>query len=458
MKKFLKKGNVGLLLVLLLSGGLESKSLKVSPALNQELEKARVEISKKPILQPEGAGVKLPIVDIDKYVQTEAHLQVDAVKTQIAKIDMYLSGGVKDQRTSNELVTPYMNIIASVIDREVALKNSHYALYNGTNNEWRVPQDLYKQLYAYNNPLQSVKDFVFVRFSDLPSIKAEDFLRDNVAEWAGVNDNMQEVRDVLISANLALFGGVGTQGECTWNYFLTAKSHRWPTALHYYQVLKAFGMSYDIELLAKETQLLSEMLVNATPEQTLLQIFIPQNKIDDMAYISWILGVPYHQKSVDLVEKRLEGKERTGSTMGPAVKAVMKKIRKDPAYKELHEELKAAVENGDFGVRAFMDEYRNKPWSIKNINEIQARLLTTKDIQNPGSGIKMFSYFTTPRDIQENYLKKLDILVKKIIDQENHKTPAQKAIDMAKNEETFKRLAAAEKAERDAAKKAEKKK
>src|SRR5258708_40133023 len=102
-----------------------------------------------------------------------------------------------------------MNIVSAVINKEVELKNSHYVLYNGTGTEWRVPQDIYKQLYAHQNPAKSVKNFVFVRFSDLPSIKAKDFLRENVAEWAGVNDNIQDVRDVLISCNLALFGGVG---------------------------------------------------------------------------------------------------------------------------------------------------------------------------------------------------------------------------------------------------------
>lgn len=446
IKNLLKQGWISLFVALLsFFGGAEGKQL--SPGLSKVLEQAQAEMTSKPVFRPAGAGAQAA-GDVDEYVQSEAHLQVDEVKKELEKISLYYKGGVKDPRSPNELVTPYMNIIAAAINKEVALKNSHYAVYNGQDNVWRVGQDLYKQLYAYKNPLQSVKDFIFVRFSDLPSIKAQDFLQENVAKWAGVNDNIQEVRDVLIACNLSLFGSVGTQGECTWNYFLTAKSHRTPTALHYHQILKAFDMSYDIELLAKEAQVLSDMLVNATPEQTLLQMFIPQNKIDDMVYISWILGVPYHQKSVALMEKLMKGKERTGSVTGPIVRAVMKKMKKDPAYKELYEELKAAVENGDFGVRAFMDEYRNKPWSIKNVNEIQGRLLTTKDIQDPSSGIKVFSYFTTPRDIQEDYLKKLDALVKKIVEQENRKTPEQKAADMAKNEKVYIRLHKEELAEK----------
>ena len=310
IKNLLRQSWISLSVVLLsFVGGAEGKQL--SAGLSKVLEQAQAEMTIKPASRPAGAGAQAAGA-VDEYVQSEAHLQVDEVQKELAKISLYFSGKVKDPRSPNELVTPYMNIVAAVIDKEVALKNSHYAVYNGTNNEWRVGQDLYKQLYAYKNPLQSVKDFIFVRFSDLPSIKAQDFLQENVAKWAGVNDNIQEVRDVLIACNLSLFGSVGTQGECTWNYFLTAKSHRVPTALHYHQILKAFDMSYDIELLAKEAQVLSDMLVNATPEQTLLQMFIPQNKIDDMVYISWILGVPYHQKSVALMEKLMKGKERTG--------------------------------------------------------------------------------------------------------------------------------------------------
>ena len=461
IKSFFKKGLVGLFIALLpFFVGVEGK--QISSALKQIIEETKAEVPVRPTYQPTGTTAQ-STVDSDEYVQTEGHLQVDAVKKAMGDISLFYKGGVKDPRTPNQLVTPYMNLITSVINKEVEFKDSHYALYNGTGTEWRVPQDLYKQLYAYRNPSKPVKDFVFVRFSDLPSMKVQEFLAKNVEEWAGVNDNVQEVSDVLIACNLALFGGVGTQGECTWNYFLTAKSHRWPTATSYYQVLTSFGMSYDIELLAKETQALSKLLAKASPEQTLLQFLIPQDKIDDTAYLSWILGVPYNPDSkaaglVDLMEKRLEGKVRIGSVTGPVVKKVMKKLRKDPAYASLHQELKEAVANGDFGISGFMAAYRNKPWDIKNVNDIQARLLISKDImQNSASGVKIFSYFTTPQEIQEDYLNTLDGLVKKIIEEEKNKTAEQKAIDIAKNEETYIRLKAEEEAARAEAKAAEKK-
>jgi hypothetical protein len=85
----------------------------------------------------------------------------------------------------------------------------------------------------------------------------------------------------------------------------------------------------------------------------------------------------------------------------------------NPLYKELID----AVENGDFGVDAFLKVYRNNPSELKNVNDTQARLVITNDVLlNPGSGVKFFSYFTTPREEQDSYIKKLNALVKKIIE------------------------------------------
>ena len=457
---FLKRGYVGLCIALLsFISGIESKQL--SSGLTNLIEQTKSEVPVAPVSQVTGATVQAAAGG-DEYVQSEAHLQVNAVKEALAKISLHRKnedGTVfEDSRTSNELVTPYMNIVAAAINKEVELKDSHYVFYNGCGNEWRVSQDIYKQLYAYRNPLKSVKDFIFVRFTDSPSINAQDFLQENVTKWAGVNDNIQAVRDVLVSTNLALFGGVGTEGECTWNYFLTSKSHRYPTATQYYAILKSNDMSYDLELFTKEATVLVKDLLDASPEQMLIQYCIPQDKVDQTAYLSWILGVPYERKSVALMEKWMEGKERFGGITGPIVKKVMQKIKaaKTPEDQAMYEELVAAVDRGDFGVRAFMQRYRNNPWTVKDINEIQARVLITNDIVlNPASGVKFFSYFTTPHDIQKKYLNNLGVLVKKMIDAEEGKTAEQKAADIAKNEETFARLDAAEKAER-AKEKAEK--
>lgn len=380
----------------------------------------------------------------DEYVQSEAHLQLDDVKEKMSKFIMRVPEDPnKPERplTPNQIVTPLLNIVSGVINKEVELKNSHYAFYNASNNEWRVPQDLYKKLYIhYKNVGSALDDFAFVRFGNAKSIKAQDFLNENIAEWGGINDNVGEVRDVVMSVNIALFGNVGFPGECTWNYFIEAKSHRWPFPQNYFEILKAFDVTYDIELLAKETQSLSDMLIKASPEQTLFQFMIPKNKVDDVAYVSWILGFPAHPKSMALMEKIMEGKPRVGSFTGPAVKKVMKSFRKDknnPTYKELAQ----LASNGEFGISGFMEGMCSDPFAIPNLNETQGRILVTNEVfKNHNSGVKVFTYFTTPKNIQDDYMRKLDALVQKIISQEASKSPAQKAADRTKNEATFARL------------------
>lgn len=448
------------LFAVLLSVFVVIESKQISEGLTQALEQAKVATSSAPFV----GGVVKPAMESDEYVQSEAHMQLPEVKEKMKNFIMRVPGDLnkpEHPKTPNEMVTPYMNVVAAAINKEVELKNSHYVFYQATNNEWRVPQDLYKRLYAYKNPSQSVKDFVFVRFSDLPSLKAQDYLQESLEKFAGVNDNVQAVRDILLSVNLALFGNVGFPGECTWNYFLEAKSHRWPLAQNYKQVIDAFDITYDIEQLAKETQILSEMLVNASEEQTLLQFCVPQNKADDLAYVAWIIGFPAHPKSMALMEEKIAGKARVGSNTGPAVKAVMKQFKREEGKNTeggiIYKELLDAAANGEFGISGFMEAFCNDPFSIPNANEIQARLLATKEgLGNPASGIKIFSYFTTPRDIQEAYFKKLDALTEKIIDQENSKTPEQKVADKAKNEAVFAKLEEQRQKEEEARKVAEK--
>lgn len=381
---------------------------------------------------------------IDEFTQSEAHMQLSQVKANMENFPLEPAGVQQEtQKIPNELVTPYLNIVAAVLDKEEEFKGTHAAFYHATKQEWRVAQDLYKQLYAYRRPLQPVKDFIFLRFTDLPSLNAQQYLKEHIGQYAGVNDNAKTERDRMIAVNFALFGNVGFPGECTWNYFLRAKSHRIPLATHYHEILKAFHFTYDIETLTKEANALLENLLK-TEEQVLLQIFVPYEKVDDIAWLSTILGFPAHKKSLAIIEQQIEaavlgGAIRAGSLTGPVVKKLMKKYQKEgpdsPQYKDLIE----AVNNGDFGVIPYLKSLCTDPLSLKDPdpNQLQARLLVEKDVLlNPKSGVKFFQYVTTPRKVQEEYVKQLNLLVQKIIKEEKNKSDKQKASDKAKNIKT----------------------
>lgn len=435
IKKFIKGSYLLSLTLLAFSNNITARS--ISGALSSEL-------SKPPVVKPAApstVGGQAPSAAVsDEYVQSEAHMQLDEVREKMAHFNMGAPGAAQPL-TPNQMVTPYLNLIANVLNKEVEFKNTHYVFYNASNSEWRVPQDLYKKLYVhYKKPGSQLDDFAFMRFGGAKSIKAEDFLNENIAKWGGVNDNIAAVKDVVMSVNLALFGNVGFTGECTWNYFLRTKSHRWPSAINYYEILKAFDVTYDIEALAKETEALSDMLIKASEEQALFQFFVPQKIVDDVAYLSWVLGFPAHPKSMALMEELMEGKPRIGEFTGPAVKNVMRRFKKDKEN-EIYKELAEHAAEGRFGISGFMSTFRNDPFAMKNVNETQGRLLVTNDaFKNPASGVKVFTHFTTPKNIQDDYMRKLDALIQKIISQENAKTPQQKTADRTKNEETFKRL------------------
>jgi hypothetical protein len=411
---------------------------------------------------------------VDEYTQSEAHLQIGEVKAKMEKFIMRVpedDKAPKYPRTPNEMVTPYLNIVNAALNKEVELKNTHYAFYNASNNEWRVPQDLYKKLYVhYKKPGSQLDDFAFVRFSNGKSIKAQDFLKENIAEWGGVNDNEPAIRDIVMSVNLYLFGNVGFPGECSWNYFLETKSHRIPAPQNYQEILNAFDVTYDIEALAKEAGALSEMLINSADNssqkgvQTLFQFFVPQDKVDDVAYIAWVLGFPAHAKSIEQMEAVLAipdpktGKipPRVGVFTGKAVKDVMKQFkgkRATPETDAVYKELVEATADGKFGVSGFMESLRNNPFGMPNVNETQGRLLVTDPIfQNPASGVKVFTYFTTPEGIQRDYMNKLNALAQKVIAAESSKTKEQKDADRKKNEATVVRIKAEEKAKAEAEK------
>lgn len=469
IKRLLKGGFLLLPIILLgLSVDVAAKSRAVSAGLQSKLSQAPVSSS--------------PAALATEYTQSEAHLQIPDVKEKMASFIMRVpQDPAKPEypRTPNEMVVPYLNIVNAAINKEKELQNTHYAFYNASNNEWRVPQDLYKKLYIhYKKPGSQLDDFAFVRFGNAKSIKAQDFLNENIAQWGGVNDNIGSVRDVVMSTNLFLFGNVGFPGECTWNYFLETKSHRIPAAYNYQEILNAFNLTYDIEALAKEAGALCEMLINSANNstqkgvQTLFQFFIPKTKVDDVAYIAWVLGFPAHPKSLDLMEEimkkkimvegKLVDKPRVGAYTGKAVKQVIKRFKSEKATPQdnaVYKELIEAAANGNFGISGFMEALCNNPFGMSNynVNETQGRLLVTDPIfQNPASGVKVFNYFTTPEDIQRDYMNKLNALVQKIIAAESakEKIPGQKEADRKKNEETVARIKAEEKAKADAEAKA----
>ncbi len=367
-----------------------SKKIDLSP---EEQKRIQEQMKKLKSLVAEKKGP-------DKYTQSEAHLSLRHIRELIT-------------RTYN--IEPYLNIVSSCIAREGELKQSHYVFYHGLRNIWRVPQDLYRKLYERLHPLtQKIEDFEFLRWKPSGDLKvsAQTFIVDQLVNYGLINDNYPDTSAILLSTNLALFGNVGFAGEATWEYFVKPKSHITPKPENFKEILDIFGATH--EYIGQLIQL-SDILY--TKEQTLMQIFIPKEIVDYVAYIAFLQGIPADKQTMDWI---LEHVPRKRKKLYTQYEKALKKIRevfkteqdRFPIFKELHER----AEEGDFSVSALLEIYRNTPRKIDNINYLQARLVFTKDVlMTPGIGIKYFRYDTISREKMREYNQKLDEIVDQII-------------------------------------------
>jgi hypothetical protein len=342
-----------------------------------------------------------PVAQIqsDKFTQSQAHMSLPEIKKLIdAKYN----------------IKPYQKMIDAILAREKQYKDNYYVFYHGMNNLWYVPQDLYTRLYFHFKklPADLLQSFVFLRFDGVipQSINVQDFLFKELKENGLVNDH--DLVDLLYSVNIALFGNVGDDPECTWQYFMKARNKVEPDKQTYEKILDIFGLPHTyVNELMQLTKLFS------TTQQTIVQIFVPQNKVDQIGYLSWIRGNPAHQQTMDMVLSSLKNKKFAKSPLAmDYYTALFKKEQEtNPIYQNLLQRIKA----GDFTLSYFLKFYRNYPELINDINRYQARLIFTSDgLLNPLSEIKIFRYSAVTAQQLQEYHKKFDEIFKKIIQQQ----------------------------------------
>lgn len=335
-------------------------------------------------------------IQSDKFTQSQAHMSVPEIKKLI------------DTKYN---IKPYQKMIDAIIGREIEYKDDYDVFYHGMNNLWYVPQDLYTRLYFHFKklPVELLKSFVFLRFDGmLPSfVNVQDFLVKQLTTNGLVNDH--ELTEMLIATNLALFGNVGNDPECTWQYFMKVRNKIEPDRKMYEKILDIFGLSYThIDELMQLTKLFN------TPEQTIVQIFVPKNKVDEIGYLAWVRGNPAHKQTIDMVLQSLQSKkfEKSSVAMDYYTALFKKEQEKSPVFKNLLERVQA----GDFKLSYFLKFYRNYPELIQDINRYQARLIFTHDVLlNPLSGVKIFRYSAVKPEQLQKYQQKFDEVFKKIV-------------------------------------------
>lgn len=393
IKNWLKQGLIGLCAVWLVGfSGIEGKQL----AQVQAEQNIKYNVDKKPL------AVIQEQTTPDKFTQTTAHLQVKNVKKLLMK------------EASSKFI-PYLDTIADCLEREQKLKNTHYAFYHTTENEWRLAQDVYSQLFAKKNPegKKIGENFVFIRFNDPEETNARDFLVDELQENGLVDDN-GKVGALLLSVNLSLFGNIGFESECTWEYFLRERKHRIPTRKDYEDMMTKFGVTHKYI-----DELMALTKIYDTNQKTLLQIFVPQNRIDEIGYLAWATGIPKHEETIAWVnnyvkKKSWEYKEGRHAALW-GLEELGEKFKKEQEKNTIFKDLIESVKTGDFSLKAFLKIYRNNPWEVSDINHAQARLIFTPGgLLNPAAGVKFYRYSTASKKQLKEYYNRLNVIMDKI--------------------------------------------
>ncbi len=333
----------------------------------------------------------------DKYTQTEAFLSLPDMQKLIAK---------------HYNIKPYQKLIDAIVTNERRYKDNFYVFYHGTDNSWRLPQDLYTQLYAYFNPFElpaTSQEFTFLRFEDISSQpKAKDFLVNELKNNGLVNDH-GKMGAILLSVNLSLFGNVGDPSECTWEYFIKTRGHLAPDRKIFEKIMDKFHVTHKyIDELMALTKLYE------TKEETIIQIFVPKNKIDEIGYLAWVKGLPADEETIAWIESHVKNKAFTKRSF--AIVDLTDQFKQEQEKNPLFKNLIARAEKGDFSLDSFLNVYRNRPQDIKNINTVSARLIFTPDVLlNPASGVKFFRYSTATPEQLKRYHERLNEVVNKII-------------------------------------------
>lgn len=308
-----------------------------------------------------------------KFTQTEAYLLVNR-----AFVDA----------TWGQALNTYQPIIDQAMAREVELKDDYYVFYHAQQSYYRVLHDLMRETYQLLAMEPDFKDFRFLRawFDGPEKVNVHEFLS---MHESFLNTSWQYFdSQQMLCANLALFGNSSAAYECTFFYFVN-NANIMPPSL--YGCLQSFIDIFKFD--QKFTNDLMDLANTvATQEGLLYQIFIPKNQVDQYAYLSYVGTAPWN--------------------------------------KPINASYFDATKNRHIALSPILEQYCNDPFSIPEIDSIQARILLSQDLLlNPRSGIKVYRYTTLDGEQDKVYELKLKNVLNEMVTQwlDDHKIRKQLA-------------------------------
>jgi hypothetical protein len=267
----------------------------------------------------------------------------------------------------------FKKLFRTVLKRERDFNKGYDVFYHGQKREFILFQDLYKGLYQIVCkrlldtfvPLR-VPDNDFTKFTNI-----NDFLHYYIKSNEFSNcafDHRPHIRKLLLPVNASLFGNSYNSGECTFYYFVNSYNIKDFDILDLVEdIFKSFpGYEKYFLRYKKEITNLNKLLSKEEKDKTglLIQIFVPENQVDSLAYCCKPFGDLYFNDN---------------------------KPENHPATEILN------------------NYKQSKSWKNREFDEIQFRLLINKSMLDPNSDIKFFRYYkkTAGVKIYEKRVKKL---------------------------------------------------
>lgn len=259
----------------------------------------------------------------------------------------------------------YKEIVDLAIDREQQFCNDYYVFYHGLANSFNVFQDFLKEFNGFLHVSGKKIDFEFLRMWQ----EAEKKIDAN--EWLSRRPGY--VINTLIFVNLSLFGNLQNNSSHTFGYFKdnVGGNTYLPQSL-LSRLFSHYGLnsSYLAELINLNQKY-------ATNEGSIIQFFIPKDKVDQYVYLGGGSATTYRSPIVPSV---------WDSKLGYHTK-----------------------------IAPILDKYINDTGSISGFDNLQACILSSQDfLLSPNQDIKMFKYTTIKDNDLQNYKQEFKNICDKI--------------------------------------------
>lgn len=304
----------------------------------------------------------LELVQDNNSSQTLAHFKQSAYRESIFD-GYYLQPNIA--RLGSDVVEGLIN---NIVTNEIQYKKTHpdsLVFYHGQMLEFTLMQDLIAGLSQLLYK-KSIKNFIYMRTPDSSFEKyqnAHQFLSDCNYN---VSDSTDPAKTLLLSVNPWLFGNIRNYGSCTLGYFLASDncSNVDFDAINK-QIFTVFKIERFFDKYQKTLTELGNLLTQKEPGRTglLLQIFIPNKLANTIVYRSHPGGTPYY----------------SGSKISPLV---------SPPQLPADELQKFCLEKTIQG---------------QSLDDLQYRILFTKDMLNPESDIEIVRYYNHATDAMKKY-------------------------------------------------------